>query len=139
MSVEGNKASVKRLAEAVVKGNWTVLPELFAPNYVYHSLMFGQEPRGPEGIKQMFITMKMAFPDYTEKIERTVAEGDLVAVFYTISGTFKGEYAGMKPTGKKFSVPAVVLARFENGMQVEAWPYYDRAAMAQQIGANLSK
>jgi predicted ester cyclase len=67
--------------------------------------------KGTEGVKQYFSILKTAFPDYTEKIESLVGEGDLGAVFYTISGTFKGEYAGLKPTGKKFSGPAAVLAK----------------------------
>jgi steroid delta-isomerase-like uncharacterized protein len=134
MPIEQNKAAVVRLRETVSKGDWSVLSELFTPQYVYHS---SQDIKGLEGVKQMFVAMKTAFPDYAEKIERMVAEGDLVAVFYTISGTFKGEYAGMKPTGRKFSVPGVVLARFENGKQVEAWPYFDNLAWAQQLGTPL--
>jgi predicted ester cyclase len=44
----------------------------------------------------------------------------------------------MKPTGKNFSVPAVILAKFENGKQVEAWPYLDTGEMFKQIGVNLA-
>ena len=49
-------------------------------------------------------TFRAAFPDYNETIEHIVAEGDMVAVFYTIRGTFKGEYMGIAPTGKKLTV-----------------------------------
>ncbi len=137
MSIEGNKAAVRRLGETIAKANWSVLPELFAPNYVAH--FPAQEFKGPEGARQTFAALKTAFPDYSEKIERMVAEDDLVAVFYTISGTFKGEYGGMKPTGKKFSIPGCVLAKFENGKQVEAWAYIDQLAWGQQMGMNISQ
>jgi predicted ester cyclase len=58
----------------------------------------------------------------------------MVAQFYLLTGTFKGELAGTKPTGKKLSFPVVVLSRFENGKQVEAWNYSDSFTMAQQLG-----
>jgi predicted SnoaL-like aldol condensation-catalyzing enzyme len=74
MSVEQNRTAVKRLSEVIKKEEWSAFPDLFASNYVFHS---AQEFRGPEGIKQYFQAAKKAFPNYSEKIERMVAEGDL--------------------------------------------------------------
>jgi len=131
MSVEQNKANVRRLHELVQKRNWSVLPQLFAPNYVYHG---AQEFKGPEGVKQMMSEMTNAMPDYKETIMHMVAEGDLVAVSYIMEGTFTNEYAGMKPTGKKMSLPATIIARFKDGKQVDAWPYADTLAYYRQLG-----
>jgi len=85
-------------------------------------------------VQHVLPALTAAFPDYQEKTEHMVAEGDLVAVFYTMSGTFKNAYGEVAPTGKKFSIPSVVLARFENGKQVEAWPYMDSSSWYQQLG-----
>jgi predicted ester cyclase len=131
MSVAENKAAVRRLHEAMGKREWSVIPELFAPNYVNHNY---PEFKGPAGVKQMFTMIAGAFSDYQEKIEHIVAEGDLVAVSYTISGTFTGKYGDIAPTGKKFSMPNLVLARFKDGKQVEAWMYGDSMAWYQQLG-----
>jgi C-1 hydroxylase len=131
MSVEKNKAAVRRLNEAINKGNWTILPELIATNYVFHAT---PEVKGPEGFKQSFIAWRAAFPDYHEKLDHIIAEGDMVASFHTLQGTFKGEMAGITPTGKKVSIPVVILARFEGGKQVEAWPYMDSLTMYRQLG-----
>jgi predicted ester cyclase len=131
MSTEQNKAAVNRLHEAVQKRTWSVLPELFAPNYIMHST---PEVKGPEGVKQMFAGMIGALPDYNETIERMVAEGDLVAVSYTMAGTFKERYGDIAPTGKKFSMPGAIIARFKNGKQVDSWPYGDSLAWYRQLG-----
>jgi steroid delta-isomerase-like uncharacterized protein len=131
MSVEQNKAAVLRLHEMVNKGDYTKFHEIFAPDYVAH---MGQEVKGPEGMRNLHITMRTAFPDFLETIEHMVAEGDMVSVSYTLSGTFKGEYAGNKPNGKKFAIPGSVLAHFKNGKQVEAWTYMDSLAWYQQLG-----
>jgi predicted ester cyclase len=131
MSVEKNKANVRRLNEAINNGNWSVLPELLAPNYVLHST---PEVKGPEGSKQSFISWKNAFPDYHERLDHIVAEGDMVVSIHTMTGTFKGEIAGTKPTGKKISTPVVILARCEGGKQVEAWAYMNGLDLYQQLG-----
>jgi predicted ester cyclase len=78
--------------------------------------------------------MRSAFPDYHEKIEYIFAEGDMVAQFYLLTGTFKGALAGTNPTGKKLSFPVVVLSRFKNGKQAEAWNYSDSLTMTRQLG-----
>ncbi len=131
MSTEKNKASVRRLNEATNKGDVSRMPEFFAPNFVSHTT---PEMKGPEGMKQSHISMRTAFPDYNEKIEHMAAEGDLVAVFYTLTGTFSGKYGNAAPTGKKISITMAVLSRFENGKQVESWLYYDSLAWYQQMG-----
>ena len=131
MSVEGNKASVRRLNAAINKGDFSNLSEFFTPNYVFHTT---PEVKGPEGVKQMFTMVKTAFPDYHETIKYIIAEGDLVAAFDTLGGTFKGKYGDIAPTGKQFSLPNVVLSRFEGGKQVEAWPFADSLAFYRQLG-----
>ena len=132
MSIEEkNKQAIYRLNEAVNKGDYSIFPDLFAPNYVYH---INPEIKGVEGFQSLQTIMRNAFPDYHEKIEHIFAEGDMVAQFYLLTGTFKGALAGTKPTGKHLSFPVVVLSRFENGKQVEAWNYSDSLTMTQQLG-----
>jgi predicted ester cyclase len=131
MSIEGNKTAIKRLSEVINTRNWSALPELFTPDYVGH---FKPDAKGPEGVKQQFTSMTPLFPDYRENIERMVAEEEMVAVYYTISGTLTGKSPGVTPTGKKFSMPYHVLARFSNGKQVEAWAYGDELAYYRQLG-----
>jgi predicted ester cyclase len=124
MSVEQNKAAVRRLNEEVFgKGNLAILPELFASHYVLHWKT--DDLKGPEGFKQYYTRVKKAFPDYWEKIETMVGERDMLATFYIVGGTYAGESTGEKQTGKKYSVSYMVLTRFENGKQCEAWPYGD--------------
>lgn len=133
MSVEQNKANVRRLIEAVFsKGNWSILPELIAPNYIYH--IPGNELKGPEGLKQYFTMFRNAFPDLHATIDHIVAEGDMVAFFGTMSGTFKGELMGAAPTGKSLKLPACVLSRHEGVKQAEAWPYIDMLSLYHQLG-----
>jgi predicted ester cyclase len=45
-----------------------------------------------------------AFPDLHHEIEDIVAEGDKVAVRLNVTGTHKGEFQGISPSGKKLSL-----------------------------------
>jgi predicted ester cyclase len=131
MSTSKNKAIFRRVDEVWNKGNVAILSELIAPNFVCHII---PEVKGPEGYKQYVIRERTAFPDFHGTIDKMVAEGDMVAAFYTFGGTFKGELAGIAPTGKKFTLPYVVLSRFEGGKMAEAWEFTDSLTWYRQLG-----
>ena len=133
MVEEKNKEVERRVFEELNKGNWSAIDDLFAPDYVYHGPA-GMEARGPDGFKQLMTTMKAAFPDFTMTVHDVMAEGDMVAARATYSGTHTGDFMGIPPTGKRFSMPAQVMVRFENGREVEAWGIGDMLGMLQQLG-----
>jgi predicted SnoaL-like aldol condensation-catalyzing enzyme len=58
---EQNKMLVRRVLEEVWnRGNFAVVDELIARDYVGHSSI---ETRGPQGYKQFFAAQRKAFPD----------------------------------------------------------------------------
>ena len=136
MSTEENKAMIRRVyEEAFNKGNLAVVDKLMANNYVLHTP--GQEFKGPEGFKQYGTMMRTAFPDLHGTIEDMVAEGGKVANRLTLTGTHKGEFMGIAPTGKKVTITDHVFIRFEGGKEVEAWGISDVLGMYQQLGVKL--
>ena len=58
---------------------------------------------GPEGYKTFLGALRKAFPDLKINVEHVVADGDTVAITYTITGTHRGEFLGHAPTGKPIS------------------------------------
>ena len=53
----------------------------------------------------------------------------------TMTGTFKGKYQGITPTGKKFTQKAILITQWADGKEVEAWAAYDTLAFYQLLGA----
>ena len=136
MSVEENKAVLHRHVEELFnKGDLAVADEVISADYVYHSPL-GIEFKGPEGVKQMVAMGHDAFPDLHFTIDDMVAEGDKVAVRYTYTGTHKGEYMGIAPTGKKINMTTAIFYRFVGGKEVEAISYGDTLALYQQLGVS---
>ena len=134
MSAEENKATVRRWIEEVInKQDVALIDELFAPDYVNHMAPPGL-PAGPQGEKlfsQMFFG---AFPDSHMELVDVVAAGDRVAGRYTYSATHRGEFMGIPPTGKHFSVSGTNIIRLAGGKIAENWPSLDMLGIMQQIG-----
>ena len=133
MSVEENKALVRRLVEAWNTRNWGVLDELMVPDCVDHYAPAGQKP-GREGYREAEINVTNAFPDIKFTIEDMIAEGDKVAVRLTFSGTHRGEFMGIAPTNKRVTVPEISIWRIVSGKFVEEWGFSDRLGVVQQLG-----
>jgi len=134
MSVERNKALVRRLVEAWNTRNWAVFDEVMAPDYVDHYALLGLKP-GREAYKEAQISTTNAFPDFQFTIEDMIAEGDKVVVRLTFSGTHRGEFAGIAPTGKRVTYTHIRILRVVRGKFVEDWGFSDRLGALQQLGA----
>jgi len=133
MSVEKNKALVRRLVKAVNTRSWVVLDEVMAPDYVDHYAPPGQKP-GREGYREGFISTANAFPDLQYTIEDMIAEGDKVAVRLTWSGTQRGEIMGIAPTNKRVTCTRLSILRIVRGKIVEDWGFSDRLGFMEQLG-----
>ncbi len=130
MSLEENKAIVRRFVEAYNERKLDLLDDFVAPDYLDHTNKVGRE-----GLKRLFDVGLMAFPDWHETIEDIIAEGDKVWVRLSYAGTHKGEFMGLAPTGKKITSKAVDIYRITDGKLAEYWNVTDNVDIFKQIGA----
>jgi steroid delta-isomerase-like uncharacterized protein len=136
MSTEQNKAAVRRMYEGVHnRGDWAVCDELLAPEFVDHAAPPGNTSRGPESLKQTIGILRGAFPDLHNSVEDMVAEDDKVAFRVTSTGTHRGDFFGLPPTGRSFVQEQVHIVRLADGKFVEHWAARDDLGMMQQLGA----
>jgi predicted ester cyclase len=135
MSAENNKAVIVRIWEGWNRGDLDQLsPQLASAHYFLHSPLLGD-------IQGDFLTEllkawkleKGTFPDYQDKIERVISEGDFVAAFFTFSGTFSNECMGNPPNNRKIVLPWAQLNRFEGDKLAETWNYYDTLNWFRQL------
>jgi predicted ester cyclase len=64
-----------------------------------------------------------------------IAEGDLVAMTWTATGTHQGELMGIAPTGRSVTITGIGVDRISGGQIVESWGNYDALGMLAQLGA----
>ena len=96
MGTAQNKAVQRRIIDEVINlKNLDLADELFSEEHELHPYSPGVT-RGPEGMKRAFAGLHEEFPDIRVEIESMVAEGDMVAVRLTFSGTHRptGHVAG---------------------------------------------
>lgn len=135
MSAEDNKRINRQFYERVFnQHNLDAIPEYIGKSYTGHSFPPGLPP-GPEGLKVFLSVFFSAFPDGKVTVEDILAEGDRVAARAVFSGTHQGDFQGIPATGKKVAVPAIDLARFEDGKLVEHWGGPDLMSLMVQLGA----
>ena len=134
MSVEANKALVRRYQDIYNSNNLDELSEVLAPGFVSHSTLPGV-PATLEGFKQVHQMSVAAYPDIQASIEDLFAEGDKVVMRFVYTGTHQGDFMGVPPTGVKINVPGISIFRIADGQIAEHWGEEDALGWMQQIGA----
>jgi len=131
MSVEGNKALVRRVIEFWNQQKLEEFFKILAPEYIEH-LPAGDVSLGQlKNYAHMFF---IAFPDIHITEKDMVAEGDKVAVLVNWRATHRGEYMGIPATGGKIDITVAFLVKIIAGRWVEFWNVTD-AGLIQQLGA----
>ena len=130
MSLDENKALIRRLFEAFNQQNPALLDELIAPDYVDHP----RQEQGLDRYKHLLTTFHRSFPDSHETIKDIVAEGEKVWVRVKGTATHAGEYRGVAPTGKTVTWEAVSIWRIVDGKIVEMWGVADELDFLKQLG-----
>lgn len=135
VAVQANNA--KRLAEVVDvvfnRGDLAAADQYFLPTFIEHAGWPGHTA-DVAGFKAGLAAMRTSFPDLRMNIERTVAEGDLLVVHMTMSGSQLGEFMGAPASGKTFTIEVIDIVRMSDGRVAEHWGVMDAAAMAGQLG-----
>ena len=130
-----NRAVVRRLyEEAFNRGRLEVLDELAGPDFVSHNTPGASAP-GAESVKATVTMTRARFPDRRYELRDVLAEGDRVAVRWTMRGTNTGQHPGAPPaTGRPVVVSGYAFYRLEGGLLREQWAAVDRLDILQQLG-----
>jgi predicted ester cyclase len=119
--------------EAFNQGRLDVVDEVVSADMTDHSVQPGMPP-GREGIKSLIRTVRAAFPDLKNTIIKQIAEGDTIVQYVRSSGTMKGDFMGMKATGRSATWEAIHIVRLADGKIVEHWSVQDNLGMLRQLG-----
>lgn len=108
-----------------------VIDQLVADDYMEHQFnMKG----GKEGLKKAILSLSNAFSNHEYELISSSVQGDMVWAHYRSEGEHTGPFMGREPTGKKFSIDVIDIARIGNGKLVEHWGVPDRFALLLQLG-----
>jgi len=136
LSTQERNASVAQQVwdEVWHQGNFKMMDELFAPEFVRHDPNRG-DLRGKEKNEQFIRTMRAAFPDLHYTVDDVNSHDDKVITRYHFAGTHLGDALGFPPTGKKVNYSGILIQQFAGRKIVEQWTEADLLSLFQQLGA----
>src|SRR5829696_6821021 len=120
VSLEENKALVRRFLDEQAKGNLDVIDELLSPDFVDRGLLPGQGPTR-EDFKRSVAEILDAFSIISFTIEEQIAEGDTVVTKYKERSVIRGEFGGLPPTGTEENFEGIYIHRIADGKITEEW------------------
>jgi steroid delta-isomerase-like uncharacterized protein len=132
-----NKAAFKRFHETANTGDFELvaqtIDELVAPDAVIRTPL-PIDATGAQALKHVWAMLLRVYPDIHLTVEDMIAEGDKVVGRTTVTGTHKGEYMGLAPTGKRVTYNEIFIFRFVDGRVAETWGVVDVYAQMKQLG-----
>jgi steroid delta-isomerase-like uncharacterized protein len=135
--VTSNRATFTRFCDAMNTGDPEVISktidELVEPDAQIRTPLPIQVT-GAQLLKEVFGRLHRAFPDLHVTVEDVIAEGDKVVGRNSVTGTHRGEYMGIPPTGRSVTYNEIFIARFVNGRIAETWGVVDVLSQMRQLG-----
>jgi predicted SnoaL-like aldol condensation-catalyzing enzyme len=132
MSTEQNKAIVSRIWQEIFnEGKLDLIDELYDKGYIYHG-PGGHELKGLEGLKRYRKELSRFFPDLRFSLGNMIAEGEQVALHWTMRGTYA-------PRKKQMTLSGIIISRIVDGKCLEDWEIFDRLSLAQQGAPGIQK
>ena len=132
--VERNKALVRELTEVVWNGRGLDrTPDFYGIDFVGDYRPYGLR-QGHEGIRASVADAWTAFPDYHEELLELIGEGDRVVVHLAISGTQRGQWGPLPPTGKRVQFEEIVILQIRDGKVCRQRGIVDNLNALRQLG-----
>jgi predicted ester cyclase len=126
VSIEANKALVRRLVEDVVNERDEGALEEVATGELAAAARTWIGP------------FREAFPDFRMDIVRLVAEGDTVVAHFKCSGTHRGPWRGREPTGRSFTaIDEIYVFEVVDGRLAAATGVEDNLTRMKQLEFEL--
>jgi predicted ester cyclase len=135
--VERNKATFRRFQDAVNTCDPAFISDeidlLVAPDATIRTPLPG-DATGAEKLKQVWAVLLAGLPDLQLAVEDLIGEDDKVVARIVCSGTHRGDYLGVAPTGKSIVYDEIFIFRFVDGRVAETWGVVDVLAQMKQLG-----
>ena len=129
-----NAAIIRQFTEQVLNGGDIDNAGRFVWEDVIEQVPLPGQGPGLKGLQDVLRGMKAGFPDIHWTIEEQMTDGDRVMTRFVWTGTHRGPFLGVPPTGRKVSVWGVVIDRFVDGRIKETRIIMDTLGMMGQLG-----
>lgn len=111
---------VRRVTTEMLCGKPELAGELFSPQHAERQAMLARQ-------------LTQAFPDLQMKVDDLIVEGDKAACRWSATGTQRGPFLGIPPTGTQVKWTGTTMYRVEGGKIVDTTTNWDAFEVIQQL------
>ena len=101
----------------------------------YEVIPLGEPVDGAANVRELLAGLMAGFPDFHAALNRLHHSDSVVAAEVRMTGTHRGPWAGIPPSGRRIDVPTLCLFEFDGDKLVCEKVYFDMATLMRQIGA----
>ena len=102
MTLEANKALIRKWIDAWISNDSDILDDLFARDYTVNGMLIGID-----GVKQAVRFLQSVLSGISAELHEILAENDKVVIRWTIRGRHAGYFMGIPPTGKQLELSGI--------------------------------
>jgi len=92
---------------------------------------------GPAAYRRQVERFLTGLPDLRFNVDDTISEGDKLVVYWTITGTHRGEFLGVPPTNKLVAFSGITINEIADGKILESTVIWDGLGLMKQFGIEL--
>ncbi len=125
-----NAALLDRYVAAINAHETASFSEIFTETYLQRS------GRSPVGLAAQIDNARRFFnalPDLHLVVEDRILSADKIVARCTYTGTHRGTFVGVEPTGKQIKFGTIDIWRVEDGKLAEHWDQVDFAGILKQL------
>ncbi len=132
---ERNKEIVSESLKFIQDSAYNELNQYYAEDYVRHCQATPDViVKSLDDFKALLLEWDKTFTDIEYNTKVLIAEGDLVAIYGSFSGTQTGQMGPFPPTGKRTNVEFAGYHRIVNEKIAETWVTWDNMITLNQLG-----
>jgi predicted ester cyclase len=105
------------------------------PRYDVPAMGPAGQADGAEAVQALMAGIFAAFPDWDVEAGPLYHADDAVFLEARMTGTQQGEFAGIRPTGRRMDVRLAAIFDFEGDRLLGERVFFDFATVLQQLGA----
>jgi predicted ester cyclase len=133
--VSNKEIAIQYINDIINNQKLYLLKYVYDTGYVFHG-MDGKDSyrmRDSALISSLY-NLFTAFPDLHYTIINSIAEGDLVTLNLSATGTQRADFMGVKATQKSVTYREMFVFKFMNNKIIEGWGLLDLDGLKTQLG-----
>ena len=119
------------------KNDFSVIDEMYSPEYVAHVAGSPKDIEGPEQFKQFVALHGVLTSELLFSVDDQIAENDRVATRWTAKTTTATGLIAGTSNGQTITVTGISIHRIASGKIAESWDNWDALTLYQALGSDV--